>query len=383
MVLGQVTELTDQNIVLSLPNNLVGYVPITTISDKLTARLEKLAQEDDEEDAGNADSEDAEDVDLKNMFFAGQYLRAYVTATTEDALANGITKTKKRIELSIHPKLVNRGIEKSNLVANSMIQASVVSNEDHGLVMDMGLEDAQLKGFLSKSELGSQIKHAKVQEGAVFMCLVSGLNPDGRIVKLSADQAKAGNLKKSNILTKAPTIDVFLPGTAVEMLVLDSTPNTITGKVMGLVDATADIIHSGAAEKGEDVSEKYKIGSKVNARMIFTCPDSDPKKVGISLLEHVVSLSSRMSGKPKQKKQPLEILPIASFVEEAKVTKVQPKVGVYFDLGVRDVVGYAHISKLADELSVTTLSTVCFRFRWNKKCWINLFSALMTYASAR
>jgi rRNA biogenesis protein RRP5 len=365
MVLGQVTELTDQHVVLSLPNNLVGYVPITAISDKLTARLEKLAQEEDEEEAGNTDSEDTEDVDLKNMFFLGQYLRAYVTATTEDALANGVAKTKKRIELSIHPKLVNRGIEKSNLVANSMIQASVLSNEDHGLVMDMGL-DVQLKGFLSKSELGSQVKHAKVQEGAVFMCLVSGLNPDGRIVKLSADHEKAGNLKKLSILSKAPTIDVFLPGTAVEMLVLDSTPNTITGKVLGLIDATADIIHSGAAGKGDDVSEKYKIGSKVNARIIFTCPDSDPKKIGISLLEHVVSLTPRMSGKPKQKKQPLEILPIASFVEEAKVTKVDPKVGVYFDLGVRDVVGYAHISKLADE-RVENLSDTTGTYKLDSK----------------
>jgi rRNA biogenesis protein RRP5 len=367
MVLGQVTELTDQNIVLSLPNNLVGYVPITAISDKLTARLEKMAEEEDgKEEAGNADSEDTDDIDLKNMFFVGQYLRAYVTATTEDAHGNGVTKTKKKVELSIHPKLVNRGIEKSNLVANSMIQASVVSNEDHGLVMDMGLEDAQLKGFLPKSELGSQIKHAKVQEGAVFMCLVSGLNPDGRIVKLSADHEKAGNLKKSNVLTKAPTIDVFLPGTAVEMLVLDSTANTITGKLMGLVDATADIIHSGAAGKGEDVSEKYQIGSKVNARIIFTCPDSDPKKVGVSLLEHVVSLSCRMSGKPKQKKQPLDVLPIASFVEEAKVTKVQPKVGVYFDLGVRDVVGYAHISKLADD-RVESLSDSTGAFKLDSK----------------
>jgi rRNA biogenesis protein RRP5 len=365
MVLGQVTELTDQYVVLSLPNNLVGYVPITAISDKLTARLEKLAQEEDEEETGNTDSEDTEDVDLKNMFFLGQYLRAYVTATTEDALANGVAKTKKRIELSIHPKLVNRGIEKSNLVANSMIQASVLSNEDHGLVMDMGL-DVQLKGFLSKSELGSQVKHAKVQEGAVFMCLVSGLNPDGRIVKLSADHEKAGNLKKLSILSKAPTIDVFLPGTAVEMLVLDSTPNTITGKVLGLIDATADIIHSGAAGKGDDVSEKYKIGSKVNARIIFTCPDSDPKKIGLSLLEHVVSLTPRMSGKPKQKKQPLEILPIASFVEEAKVTKVDPKVGVYFDLGVRDVVGYAHISKLADE-RVENLSDTTGTYKLDSK----------------
>ena len=347
MVLGQIAELTADNIILALPNNLVGYVPITAISDKLTSRLEQLTREDESSIAEDG-LEDSEDIELKDIFFLGQYLRAYVSSTTDDALANGTTKSKRRIELSIHPKHVNRGIDKSNLAINAMIQASVLSNEDHGLVMDIGLEDVQIKGFLPKSELGSKVHHAKVQEGTVFMCLVSGLNSDGRIIKLSADQEKAGNLKKSNILNKAPTVDVFLPGTAVELLVTDSTPNSITGKIMGLVDATADIIHSGAALTGENMSEKYKIGSKTKARIVFASPTTNVKKVGVSLLEHVLSLSSCMSGKPKQKKQPQDILPISSFVEEAKVVKVEPLSGVYFNLGVRDVIGFAHISRLAD-----------------------------------
>ncbi|KAF2031173.1 nucleic acid-binding protein [Setomelanomma holmii] len=342
IVLGQITDISHQDIVLALPNNLVGYVPLTAVSDKLNERLEKLLKE--EEGEGDNGEEDFEDVHLEDMFTVGQYLRACITATTDDS-----ARARKRLELSIDPKLVNKGLSKRRMPVNSMVQASVASNEDHGLVMDLGLDDSKIKGFLPKGELGPTVKHSKVQEGAVFMCLVTGVNSDGRIVKLSADQAKAGNLTKGNTLTEAPTIDVFLPGTAVDVLIADSTANTITGKILGLVDATADAYHSGASEKGVNVSQKYKLGSKVKARILFTCPDSEPRKVGVTFLDHVVALSPRMSGKPKERKPPLDLLPISTIVEAAKVVKVAPGLGTFFDLGVRDVIGFAHISRLSDD----------------------------------
>lgn len=357
IVLGQIIDASHQDIVLALPNNLVGYVPLTAVSDKLNERLEKLLKE--EEVTAEDEDESFEDVHLEDMFTAGQYLRACVTATTDDS-----ARGRKRLELSIDPKLVNKGLSKRKMPANSMVQASVLSNEDHGLIMDLGLDDPKLSGFLPKGELGSTIQHAKVQEGAVFMCLVTGLNSDGRIVKLSANQSKAGNLTKGNTLTEAPTIDVFLPGTAVDVLIAETTPHTITGKILGLIDATADAYHSGATEKGADVSQKHKIGSKVKARILFTCPESESPKVGVSFLEHVVALSTRMSGKPKERKPALDLLPISTIVETAKVVKVAPALGAFFELGVRDVLGFAHISRLSDD-RVETLSENSGAFKLN------------------
>ncbi|EDU48820.1 rRNA biogenesis protein RRP5 [Pyrenophora tritici-repentis Pt-1C-BFP] len=344
IVLGQIIDISHQDLVLALPNNLVGYVPLTAVSDKLNERLEKLLKDEGAEKKEGSEDGDFEDVDLKDMFSVGQYIRACITATNEDN-----ARARKRLELSIDPKLVNKGLTKRKIPVNSMVQASVVSNEDHGLVMDLGLGDANLKGFLPKGELGPKIQHAKVQEGAVFMCLVTGINSDGRIVKLSADHTKAGNITKGNTLTEAPTIDVFLPGTAVDILVADTTSSTLVGKILGLIDATADAYHSGATEKAADVSQKYKIGSKVKARILFTCPNSEPRKVGVSLLDHVVSLSTRMSGKPKERKPPIDLLPISTIVESAKVVKVAPAQGAFFDLGIKDVVGFAHISRLSDD----------------------------------
>lgn len=347
-MLGQVIDVTAQDIALALPNGLVGYIPLTAISDKLNERIEQLLKENEDLEEVEEEEDDFEDVDLRNMFSVGQYLRACVTSLSEDA-APGEFVARRKLELSIHPSMVNRGLSKSNLVENLMLQASVISNEDHGLVMDLGLGEKNLKGFLGKKELGSAIDHAKVQEGSVFMCLVSGLNNDGRIVKLLADHHTAGDLKKGHLLTDAPTIDVFLPGTAVEVLITELTPNTIIGKVLGLIDATADTVHSAAAEKATDLTEKYSTGMKVKARVIFTTEDSESRKIGVSLVDHIMSLTTRMSGKAKDRRKPLEVVPLSSIVEEAKVTKVVPMLGVFFDIGPRDVAGFAPLNRLADD----------------------------------
>lgn len=373
-MLGQIVDITAQDIVLALPNGLIGYVPITAISDKLNERIEKLLKDEDEsESEKDGEDEGFEDIDLKAMFSVGQYLRACVTSTTGDG-ASGKAGLKPKIELSIHPRYVNRGLAKSNLIANCMIQASVVSNEDHGLVMDLGLEEQSLKGFLGKNDLSEHVEYAKAQEGTVFLCLVSGINPGGRIVKLLADHQRAGSLKKGNTLTEAPTIDVFLPGTAVDLLITALSENTLNGKLLGLIDATADIVHSGAAEKATDLAEKYKTGMKVKARIIYTLDET--KKVGVSLLDHVLTLSSRMSGKPKEKKNPLDIVPVSSIIDEAKVVKVEPVLGVYLDVGVRDVVGFAPISKLADDrVDTPSESSGPFRLASTHKARIIGYSA--------
>jgi len=355
MVLGQVTQITSRDIALALPNNLTGYIPLTAISDKLTSKIEKLLDDEEPMEEDVEESEEGDDIDLNDLFVLGQYLRAYVISTGEDSIVNGAAKSKKRIELSINPKQANHGIAKSDIVINSMLQASVLSNEDHGLVMDLGLGDDTIKGFMSSRELDPNVDHLEVQEGAVFLCLVTGLSSDGRIIKLSANLYKAGNLKNPNSLAEAPTIDLFLPGTAVDMLITDVSSSGVTGKIMGLLDVTADLIHSGVAESQKDNSEKYKIGSKVKARIICTFPNVEPRRLGVSLLDHVVSLSSRNLSVGKIKKEPLQALPISSFVEEAKVVKVGPATGLFLDLGVRGVPGFAHISRITDG-KIETLS---------------------------
>ncbi|KAI9824997.1 MAG: hypothetical protein M1819_000626 [Sarea resinae] len=344
MVLGQVTQINADDIALALPNNLTGYVPLTAISDKVTKRVEALLNEDEDE-SGDEDETNDKEVDLKSFFHIGQYLRAYVTSTGDA----GATKprSRKHLELSVDPRHANSGLSKNDLVVNSMVQASVVSVEDHGLVMDLGIGDEGVRGFISSNEVGQDIEYSRIEEGSVLLCLVTGLSSNGQILKLSADPQKGGNLKKSHYLSDAPTIDSFLPGTAVEVLVADVTASGFAGKIMGMLDCTADLVHSGAAG-AKEIEKKIKVGSKIKGRIICTFPTREPKKLGLSLLDHVMRLASPISTDSKGKRSPLDDLAISSIVDAAKVVKVEPSVGVFVDVGVKGVPAFVHISRVTD-----------------------------------
>ncbi|KAH8672618.1 putative rRNA biogenesis protein rrp5 [Tricladium varicosporioides] len=231
--------------------------------------------------------------------------------------------------------------------------ASVASVEDHGLIMDLGLNDPDVRGFMSSKEIGYEVELAKVQEGAVFLCMVTGLSSNGKIVKLSADTQKIANTKKLSHLTEAPTVDAFLPGTAVEILVTDITSRGLAGKVMGMVDVTADIIHSGASTK--DLEKKYKLGSKIRGRIICNFPASDPPKLGVSLLDHVLGLSTLQAFKDGEKREPLDILSLSTILEEVTIRKVESGHGLFVDLGIKGVSGFVHISRIKDG-KIETLS---------------------------
>ncbi|KAF9892539.1 rRNA biogenesis protein rrp5 [Aspergillus nanangensis] len=339
MVLGQVISINSTDIGLSLPNNLTGYVPLTAVSKKLEERIEEILKDD-----GSDDEEDSEDdsIELSDYFYLGQYMRAYVVSVGNNA-ADASSKSKRRIELSVDPRQANSGLLKSDLVDNTTVQASVSSVEDHGLVMDLGIEGSDVKGFMSSKEVDPKVDYSEIKEGSVFLCMVKGQNANGSVVKLSANLNTSGSIKKSHYLSNAPTINSFIPGTAAEVLLTEVTPTGITGKIMGMLDATVDLVHSGANSGKDDLEKKYKIGAKVKGRLVCTFPSSEPYKVGFSLLDHVCKFTSENHG-PGSSDAPA----ISAIVPEVKVVKVDPGMGVYAQIGSTKHVGFVHVSKLAD-----------------------------------
>ena len=355
LVLGQIAQINRYDIALSLPNNLTGFVPITEISDVVSQKVEALAgDEEEEEDAERSDSF----ADLGSMFHVGQYLRAAVVSTETDGV--GRAKGKRHIALTINPRQANAALSKSDLVVNSMVQAAISSVEDHGWVMDLGLQERGVKGFISSKELGSLGLRNNVEEGAVVLAMVTGSNANGSIMKLSLDEGKIGNIKKGAYLADAPSINAFLPGTTVDCLVSEVTSAGVVGKVMGLLDVTADLVHSGAASSGKDLEKKYTVGSKVKARIICDFPMNEEKKLGISLQDHILYWRTKTSGAstdPVHAMDPTEVLPLSTIVEKATVVKVDANGGLFMDLGIKGVRGFAHISKISDTKIETLLES--------------------------
>lgn len=348
-VLGQISQINRYDIALALPNNLTGYIPMTSISDDVTEALQKLVTEDGADD----NAEDVKQIDLNSYFSVGQYLQAYVMSTQDEEVVG--RKSKRHIELSINPSQVNKGLKKADIVVNCMVQASVSSVEDHGLIMNLGLEEKSIRGFMSSKEVDGNTDISNIQDGSVCLCFVTGISSSGNIIKLSSSSRKSGDVKKKHFVLDAPTVDSFWPGTAVEVLITDVTSLGIVGKVMGLLDVTADIIHSGGTIGGVDIQKKYKAGTKIKARIICTFPTAEEKKLGISILDHIVSLRSMTSKSSPETVALTTLLQISTILEEAQVVQVEPGLGLFVDVGIKGVRGFVHISKVADG-KVETLS---------------------------
>ncbi|RHZ52376.1 putative rRNA biogenesis protein RRP5 [Aspergillus thermomutatus] len=343
MVLGQVSSINAHDIGLSLPNNLTGYVPLTAVSKKLEEKIERILNDDDNDDSdAEEDSEGEDSLDLTDYFYLGQYLRASVVSVGSNG-ADAPSKNKKRIELSVDPRQTNTGFSKSDLEVNTAVQASVVSVEDHGLVMDLGIEGADVKGFMSKKEIDPKTNYSSIKEGSVFLCMVTGQNANGSVVKLSANLQSSGSIKKSHYLSTASTINSFLPGTAAEILLTDVSSSGMIGKIMGMLDATVDLVQSGG-NSGKDLTKKFQIGAKIKARIVCTFPASEPFKVGFSILDHVLKFATEGHGPGTSEDAPA----VSAIIPETKVVTVDPGLGVYVQIGSTKHMGFVHVSRLAD-----------------------------------
>ncbi|KAK2681619.1 hypothetical protein RAB80_003412 [Fusarium oxysporum f. sp. vasinfectum] len=305
LVLAQVTRINNLDLEVALPNNLTGHISIS-------------------------------------IFAVGQYLRAYVASTAEESTAG---KSKRRIELSLRPNEANTGLAKDDVVPNTTVMASIVSVEDRGFVMDTGIEN--LGAFLAKSEVDKNIDEQRLQPGAVFLCQVTSKGANGKIAQLSLQQKKIGNPK--SVPADATTINTFLPGTMADVLISNTDRRGLSGKIMGHLDVTADIIQSGAGPAGVSLDTAYKIGSRVKARVICNFPGAREPKLGISLLPHITALEKKRPTKSTDsKKNPTQVLPISSLVETCTVRHVEPDIGLFVDIGIPGLSGFVHISRVKD-----------------------------------
>jgi rRNA biogenesis protein RRP5 len=129
-ILGQIYSVQPLALVVSLPNQLFGHIPITNITSQLTSRLEALEQESERGDSQDEDEDNQKSSvpELFELFHPGQYLRTVVTtvhapgATADVAglaqrARDEVEKASRRVELSLVPERVNADLTKSDIKA--------------------------------------------------------------------------------------------------------------------------------------------------------------------------------------------------------------------------------------------------------------------------
>ncbi|KAG5519000.1 hypothetical protein PMAC_002531 [Pneumocystis sp. 'macacae'] len=324
IILGQIQQINEFEIVVALPNNLLGYVSIENISKAFSSRFKKSIED-------NPDNI----LSLEIMFHKRQWVRAYVISTSATQSSEvGLSmsskdKQKKKIELSLDPTYTNGNLNSSSINENLILQASVVSVEDYGYIVDIGIEG--ISGFIKKQNT----QYSELHEGQVILSTVIKGYKKERIVQLSTNLSKT----RKRPLVNISNIEILLPGNLVQIMITKVYSGGVCGKIMNLLNATADVFHCG--DSLSSISNRFQVGKTENARIIFNFVDYEPKKVGVSFLRHIINFSTIMDEKGLQN-DPLESIPIGFRIEEAIIKRTEPGIGVFCDIGLENIFGFVH-----------------------------------------
>lgn len=281
-LLTRVHTVLPLHLILSLPNNLLAHVPITEISQTLTALLEKEEESDEESEVGSDEEEETGAPDLATLFAQGMYFPAsvvnvYPTASQSFLSQYPVSETTRlaaRLEMSLVPEKVNGEVVKADLEAGFSLTGEVLSEEDKGYRISLGLSaEVGGEGWVSTEEASqygpgrsegiisgeiAEVPGGKLIPGQVFPSVIASSTAGGRIYQLTIDHDK---VVKSQ-LNEISNVASILPGHLVSVLVTAVVPSGLNVKIGGFFDGTIDIAH--LALGGEDIDDKYKVGKKVN-----------------------------------------------------------------------------------------------------------------------
>lgn len=334
-VLGQIVHIDKVYITLAIGDNLLGQIPITAVSNQISSMLEKYEASQESDD--DSDEEEPASLNFKpvfpklsELFTIGQWLRAQVTPHDE--------KTK-RLTLSIEPEVVNSSIEDDDLTAGNILQASVKSVEDHGVILDFGNEE--FSGFLSKKELKkAEVDTLTLKVGRVI--LVSVINKNNSIV--SVRPAENENVSKKTAVVTISSIDAVHPGAVVNAIITEVTEKGVGARLFGLVDASFSLPHAEEYSL-EKLKNHFGVGSIVRARVIGILTQDGTKKFVLSKSSKVISLQ------PELNKEPLEAFPIGFIIENVEVIGSDSSF-IYVSLGSASINGQVHKSQTDQELDI-------------------------------
>lgn len=332
-VLGQVVMVAKTQLAIALGDNLVGHVPITAISDELTAQLEKYEaaiesldeeEEDEDESNGNVLSIKPDFPKLESLFTVGQWLRAVVIAGDE---------AQKGITLSIEPQLTNAAMEEADLAPGNFVQAAVKSIEDHGVVFSLGVE--KFLGFMPKKELKkAEVSILSFKPGQVVLASVA--ETGARIVSLRP--AHNENVNKKTTVGSITSVDAIHPGAIVSALITDVAEDGVHARVFGMVDGTFSLPHTGEYSL-DKLKNHFAIGSSVRARVIGVLSSEGEKKLVLSRAPRVFAMD------PELNSDPLEAFPSGFVFDEPLSVIGSDSQYIYVSTG-SEIVGQVHKSNV-------------------------------------
>lgn len=143
VTLGRVSEISEYNLIVSIPGGLLGRIEITNLSESYTNLLQNII------DTKSIQSNEFKP--LPDLYNLGDYVVCYVK--------NINLKERWPYNLSLEPQLINQNIHNSYLVKGAKIVCTIKSIEDHGYVIDTGI--ANVRAFVATEDVDKGKQYCK------------------------------------------------------------------------------------------------------------------------------------------------------------------------------------------------------------------------------
>uniref|UniRef100_A0A2K6U7E4 Protein RRP5 homolog n=1 Tax=Saimiri boliviensis boliviensis TaxID=39432 RepID=A0A2K6U7E4_SAIBB len=342
-ILGCVKEVNELELVISLPNGLQGFVQVTEICDAYTKKLnEQVTQEQPLKDLFH----------LPELFSPGMLVRCVVSSL-------GVTERgKKSVKLSLNPKNVNRVLSAEALKPGMLLTGTVSSLEDHGYLVDIGVDGTRafLPLLKAQENIRQKNKGAKLKVGQYLNCIIEEVKGNGGVVHLSIGHSEVS----AAIATEEQswTLNNLLPGLVVKAQVQKVTPFGLMLNFLTFFTGVVDFMHLDPKKAGT-----YFSNQAVKACILCVHPRT-----------RVVRLSLRpiflQPGRPLSR---LSCQHLGAVLNDVPVHGFFKKAGAIFRL--KDgVLAYARLSHLSDSKNV--FSPEAFKPGNTHKCRIIDYSQM-------
>ncbi|NXF82226.1 RRP5 protein, partial [Sclerurus mexicanus] len=331
LLLGCIKEVSDYELVISLPNGLSGFVPITQISDAYSKLLSKQVAQGELPEGLNS---------LSDMYSPGTLVRCIVASIEKG------DDGRRSIKLSIDPKKVNKGLNASALTTGMLLSGSVSSVEDHGYLIDIGVIGTH--AFLPHEKAKNYIKAAKrgpdLKIGQNLNCVIMEVKNEGRVVRLSIDRSEVA----ASLATEKQnwSLSTLLPGLVVKARVQKVTPFGMKLTFLSYFTGIVDFMHM-----DPEKSMNYSPDQVVKACILSVHPGS--KAVRLTLR----SAFLHPGGSPNH----LSSDRMGAVVEESTVKAFYKQFGALFELddGTLAFARLKHLSKNRKSFKPGTFKAGC------------------------
>ena len=282
LLLGVIKEVREAEALVSLPNNLTGWVEVGEVSDELSELIETSLED-----------EDAEAPALEEYLRIGMPVRCVVLST---AIVSGKQSGHhKNISVSLKPSRVNAGLSYNSVHVGMALYGAVASVEEHGYTVSLGTEE--LSAFLPLADVSGTIFPSGVKVGQLVECVVKKLQSGKKLAILTSDQTMlAGSVTKD---LEDLSIDSLQPGMLVNAAVHRVMESGLVLRFLNSFIGTVDLSHLPSratlpkADSDGTVPSPtsfFREKTKVQARILYV--DVGTKTVGYSTYSALLSFTS-------------------------------------------------------------------------------------------